>query len=395
MKVHLIFLLVLTASPALAQQSIKIAVANNAVLIPLTMNGRALNFLLDTGSERSVLDASVASSLELRVSGDTQISRNYQNRLAATVDAPNIDIGRLHVGEKMFVVLNLISLSRALGTKVDGVLGTDILRHLTFRLNYSKNVIVFGPLQRLGGLGKPLTLRRSGERYFLTLRIASLPTELLLDTGTNSTNLSWATWQRISRVWTSSSTIEGIAGASTAASSAFLMCAPSIELNDFALTNQPIRVQRAVHSGAFSENNFGGILGSDILRQFEITLDLGRNTIYLKRDTHFQSNPYRYVTVGLQFAPNDRGSYSVMSVWKNSPADSAGIRLGDHIIAINGTRSASLTTKEVSEQLHGPEGTPVNLIIERNGGVFAVSLKTHTLLCNEDGRSNSLRAARP
>lgn len=60
MKVRLRFLLVLTALPALARQPIKITVANNAVLIPLTMNGRALNFLLDTGSERSVLDSSVA-----------------------------------------------------------------------------------------------------------------------------------------------------------------------------------------------------------------------------------------------------------------------------------------------------------------------------------------------
>lgn len=117
MKVRLRFLLVLTGLPALARQPIKITVANNAVLIPLTMNGRALNFLLDTGSERSVLDSSVASALKLRDSSDTQITRNYQNWLAATVEAPSIESGRLHVAEKMFVVMNLISLSRALGTK--------------------------------------------------------------------------------------------------------------------------------------------------------------------------------------------------------------------------------------------------------------------------------------
>jgi carboxyl-terminal processing protease len=101
------------------------------------------------------------------------------------------------------------------------------------------------------------------------------------------------------------------------------------------------------------------------------------------------------VTVGIQFAKNAQQTFSVMSVWKDSPADKAGIRLGDRITAVNGDSSRAMTTDELSRKLHGPEGTGVNLILERNGDFSAVSLKTRPMLCQEPMRSNSLRAAKP
>jgi len=68
------------------------------------------------------------------------------------------------------------------------------------------------------------------------------------------------------------------------------------------------------------------ILGSDILQQFEITFDLRNNTIFLKPDTEFKRDPYRYVTGGIQIAKNDQGSFQIMSVWKDSPAARAGLQ---------------------------------------------------------------------
>ena len=45
------------------------------------------------------------------------------------------------------------------------------------------------------------------------------------------------------------------------------------------IKNQVIRVQPQVASGAFAMEPFEGILGSDVLRQFEVTFDL--------KQTHF------------------------------------------------------------------------------------------------------------
>jgi S1-C subfamily serine protease len=172
-----------------------------------------------------------------------------------------------------------------------------------------------------------------------------------------------------------------------------LVCVPSLWLGDIGITDQAVRIQRPVDSGAFSAESFGGTLGSEFLRQFEITFDLKHDVIFLKRDPRFKPDRYRYVTIGIQFARDEQGSYSVMSVWKNSPADHARIRLGDRIRAVNGESTSSMTTEQVSAELHGEEGTPVHLIIERDAGASAVTLRMRQLLCGPRSSPGPLRAS--
>lgn len=59
------------------------------------------------------------------------------------------------------------------------------------------------PLSQLGSVATPVQLRRSGNQFFVPVQIMSLPADLLLDTGTSSTNLSWA--PNGAKVWRNSS----------------------------------------------------------------------------------------------------------------------------------------------------------------------------------------------
>jgi hypothetical protein len=209
----------------------------------------------------------------------------------------------------------------------------------------------------------------------------SLHKELLLNTGTNSTNLSWRTWQQLSQRWAPASIIDGVVRAGVPTPPAFLICLPSVSIWDLAIADQVVRIQRPVESGAFSTEQFPGILGSEILREFEITFDLKPDRIFLKKDVHYRPEPFRYTTIGMQFAQNSQGDYSVMSVWKNSPADEAGTMTGDQIKTINGEAAAPMSTEQVSGRLHGASGTRVNLTIERDGEPSALTLRTRQLLC--------------
>jgi hypothetical protein len=204
----------------------------------------------------------------------------------------------------------------------------------------------------------------------------SLPAELLLDTGTNSTNLSWETWQQLSERWTPASIVDGVVRAGVPTPPAFLVCLPNLSVGNVTIVDPVVRIQRPVESGAFSTEQFAGILGSEVLREFEITFDLKHNRVVLKKDPDFRPDPLRYTTVGIQFARNNQGQYCVMSVWKKSPADEAGVSIGDQINTINGQAAASMSTEEVSRRLHREEGTRVNLTIERNGKSSALTLRT-------------------
>jgi S1-C subfamily serine protease len=147
------------------------------------------------------------------------------------------------------------------------------------------------------------------------------------------------------------------------------------------LTNQAVRAQTRSDAGAFSADDFRGILGSDILRQFEVTFDLKKDSVYLAPDVHYAIDPYRYTTLGIQIARNDQGMLQIMSVWNNSPAAKAGIQAGDLIRAINGQSIDSQPLEAVSSKLHAKEGTEVKLEIERNSTSSTIRVLTQTLLC--------------
>ena len=391
--VRLLTVVLISVSSTRARERVTVRLANNAILVPVRVNTRGLSFLLDTGSENSVIDEAVVSSLGLKTKSEVEIQKNYRPQATGVTEPANIGIGKLIFDGIGLTVVNLGSVSRALGVAVDGVLGNDVLQGFTFELNYSKQeLVVVQPPREIENARVAITLRRSANEFFIPLQIASVPVELLLDTGTNSTNLSWKTWQRLTAVWTPTRTIDRVVRAGFPTRPAFMACLPSVRLGNIALADQAVRVQRAIGSGAFSGDNFGGILGSDLLRQFEVTFDLKHDRIFLKRDVQFKPDPYRYVTVGIQFAPNEQGAYSVMSVWKDSSADDAGIRLGDRINAINGESTEALGTEQLSAKLHGQEGTVVNLIIERNGVSSAVTLRTREMLCGGKGSHDQIQS---
>jgi len=376
-----LFVLVLLTACASAQETLEVSVANNVVLVPVRVNERKLLFVLDTGSERSAIDAELVTPLALKIIGDVQILRNYRTQETSAAEAESLGIGK-HIFERpLLTVINTEAPSRALGTKVDGILGNDILGEFSFKLNHSERELVLAPLPQLGSLAAPVQLRRSGNQFFVPVQTMSLPTELLLDTGTNLTNLSWGTWQQLSQRWTPASIVDGVVRAGVPTPPAFLVCLPSVSIGSLAIADQVVRIQRPVESGAFSTEQFSGILGSEVLREFEITFDLKHDRIFLKKDSHYRLDPFRYTTIGIQFAQNNQGEYSVMSVWKNSPADEAGIKIGDQIKMINGEAAAPMSAEQVSGRLHGAEGTRVNLTVERDGKPSALTLRTRQLLC--------------
>jgi len=383
--------LFLSASAATAQQKLTVQVVNNVVLVPVRVNDRDLSFLLDTGSERSVVDSSIAQEMHLSPSGNVDLLKDYRVQEGTVVTVNGMSLGTQAFKQQTLAVIELAPVSRALGVSVEGVLGSDMLQRITFSLNYSKQELVIGPLGGEKKLGQVIHLRRSGNDFFVPTHMMSVPVELLLDTGTNSTNLSWNTWHKLVAKWTPTSIVGGVMRAGAATPPAFLVCLPSLSLEDTVLNDQAVRVQPKIGSGVFSEPTFGGILGSEVLRQFEVAFDLPHNRIFVKKDPGYRVDPYRYTTVGIQFAHSGDG-YGVVSVWENSPADRAGIKIEDRLIAINGQPTSSMSPEQLSARLHGEAGTPVNLIVERNGSMQAVTLHIRQLLC--EPRNPALRAAK-
>jgi Aspartyl protease len=107
-----------------------------------------LNFLVDTGAYPSVVDQKIARNLGLvEQPGRVNLSTtSVQTRL---VVLPSLLLGPVHAEALPVLTEDLSFLQKALGHKVDAIVGLDVLRKSSFSINYRTNEILFGPVEKM------------------------------------------------------------------------------------------------------------------------------------------------------------------------------------------------------------------------------------------------------
>jgi hypothetical protein len=305
-----------------------------------------------------------------------------------SVIAKEVRIGPQRWYDIPLVCQDLSQLSLVEGTPISGVLGTDLLATMKVSLSYPSGraqVVTSVPEH-----SSMLTLRRVQGRYFVPVTIGPLTLEMLLDTGTNMTALSSSVWEALPSWWKPAHVLEGIKSSAIPTASV-VTCVPTLRLgeiaaNEIELRDHPVRIIMPSSSGIFATAAFVGLLGGDALEGFDVTLDLQHASMHLTRDEAFRPDLYEFVTVGIQFFKSDPEAFSVLAVWKDSPAEAAGALVGDRILSVKGHASRDLDLQTFADQLHGPAGTPIVVEIKRAERRMALSMKTRDLVCHPDPR---------
>jgi membrane-associated protease RseP (regulator of RpoE activity) len=78
--------------------------------------------------------------------------------------------------------------------------------------------------------------------------------------------------------------------------------------------------------------------------------------------------------LGISIWPGSNGA-KIAGVMPSSPADEAGLQAGDLIVSVNGTELATVNPEEQTSYLRGKAGTPISLVVNRNGNLLSVSAK--------------------
>lgn len=110
----------------------------------------------------------------------------------------------------------------------------------------------------------------------------------------------------------------------------------------------------------------------------------------------YEEQQSQFYGIGVTILQHRDGVY-VQSVVPNTPADKAGVRYGDKFISVDGKDTKDWSSSEVSRNVRGERGTPVNIKFERagetqpvemtiiRGGVPLPSIRNHFLLENSVG----------
>ena len=138
----LVFLL-LAPLPALAQRrivTVPFRSVDSFILIDAKIDGTPLRLLMDTGANKTILNAKSFCKTEMNVTRPVNRGAGIVgNALRLRVD---LEIAHEFMFSQRVSVMNLEELSRRFGIQFDGLLGQDILNQFrSVRIDYKRSVI--------------------------------------------------------------------------------------------------------------------------------------------------------------------------------------------------------------------------------------------------------------
>ena len=272
--------------------------------------GRTLLLLLDTGASHTVIDPeSVYRVSGRRVAGDTRI------RLRDAAAGP-LRVNRLTARARQ-----LDHISLALGRPIDGILGYDTFQDLLLTLDYPRRQVRVGKGRLPRPNGKDVFELEGRGRPFLPVQVEGRRERVLIDSGASSlldlnAAPSW-TWIQRPRPVGARMQIRGVTVRSAGRLSSDVLFGPAI-------------VERPI----VELTDGTQLVGSDLLRHFELTFEWTRRI----RIRQAEPGPIESATplgIGVGFEPGPEG-LEVLQVFAGSPAEGAGVLVGDLVTAIDG-----------------------------------------------------------
>ncbi|MEO6916370.1 MAG: aspartyl protease family protein, partial [Chitinophagaceae bacterium] len=119
----------------------------------------------------------------------------------------------------------------------------------------------------------------------------------------------------------------------------------------------------------------GGLIGNDLLRRFNIILNYEKRDIHIIPNSHYR-DPFDYAYTGLGFYFSD-GEIRVTDIMQGSPAEKAGFKVDDIIMAIDNNFSGNV---QIYKNLLQNQGARLRILIMREGLPVMVNMKVRSIL---------------
>jgi hypothetical protein len=341
----------------------------------------SLNFILDTGSGGISLDSLTVLTYNLpTVPSDRTIRgiagvRNVKFSNNNTLHLPGLQVDSLN-----FHINDYEILSSVYGEHVDGIIGYSFFARYIVKINYdSSRISVYsqGSIKypKGGHLLRPLLvnlpiqsakLRDTGPettaRFYFDIGAGLC---LLLSSDFVADSLKFGPKKRMRNTQA-----EGVGG------KAYMKVTT---IREFRLG--PYRFRRVpvyIFDDDYNVTSYpylGGLIGNDLLRRFNLIINYQRRDIYLTPNKHFRE-PFDYAYTGFSFYDLN-GIIVISDVMEGSPAEKAGLKVDDIIVAINTNFSNNVQSYKNMLQ---NTGETFRVLVNRNGELKMLNLKVKSIL---------------
>ncbi len=393
---------------------------NNLIIIPVEINGVELSFLLDTGVSKPIIFnfLNISDTLKLIDSETIYLSGLGDGNSVKAIKSKNniFKIGdALKINQDVYEIFDSnLNFAPRLGVPVHGIIGFDVFKDLVVEINYTgKYIRLTNPDKykyRKCKKCEILHLEFYNNKPYINALVSvnknNLPVKLLIDSG--GSDALWLFEDDSLGIELTHPFFEdflgyGLNGSVYGKRSTI----DALILKSFVLENANVAYPDNTSIIAAKTNkDRNGTLAGNILKRFNVIIDYKNAKITLKKNSYFKEK-FSYNKSGIELAhdgvrlvkekdngasnsklgivENDKASnririvldtkykltlkpaYSVVELRLDSPAYTAGIKIGDIVLSINGKESHEYTLQQIIHMFYDEDGKQIKLVIDRAG----------------------------
>ncbi len=370
--------------PAGTAAVVPISVEGGEVIVDVSIDGRGpFPMMFDTGGH-NVVTPETAAAVGLEVTGGAKGRGSGETDLsAAFARARQLRVGKAELLDQPLLVFPLPRFFTDRGNRppLAGFVGYELLTAFAVRLDYEGRTLTLTPLHdfRPEGAGERMPFDFADTSPTVPAAVDRIPGKFVIDTGSTGALALHRRFVEVHGLAARHPAALRVKGAG--ADGLFETIVTRFDRFEIAGADieRPATQFPAGGRSGLPWTDVDGSVGYEILRQFVVTFDYGRRELWLERSPAFGAKT-TLGRSGFQAVKLDSPEFRVVTVLPNTPADAAGIAVGDVITEIDGVSSAAIGQAEFGELMRRPDGTPVHLNVIRNGNPRPVALTLKELL---------------
>jgi len=339
------------------------------MLVDVSIDGRApMPFILDTGGH-AILTADAAKQMGFKTQGAGVSGGSGSGTMSTSyTKVHDTALGNAHVRDLTYSVLPypFSFYERGKQQPIAGILGLEMFERFAITFDNDKQQLHLKPYD-MGDApsavaGNVVPLRFTDDMPLVQAQLDGHSGMFGIDTGNAGYTLTfpqWATRNGIAARYEAGLPIPtgGVGGLFTA----HVAHAKELVLGTQRLDSLTAMLTRT-DAGATGNPSEAGNIGQDVLARFNVHFDYRRQQMVLL--PRHPAPVWHYGMAGFRAekSKDHPDRYNVIAVMPGSPAEQAGLKKGDAIMAANGTSSADLSFAGLREMsMHLPDGTPLSL----------------------------------
>lgn len=332
----------------------------NQIRFVMSLEGRPVSAILDTGVSYSVLARRYAEANRLHVRGQAKADVIGGSVSVGWVKTRALAIGGLRREGGGLAVADLPAAATGSATAVDLLVGRDLTADYALDIDYAQRRFRFLRSGRVpfAGTSSPLTIAPDRLVYVSSVVLGGAELRpMVVDTGDGSaitlSTAGWATARMPSRATTTTVSF-GLAGPVVSE----VAIVPQLVVGRTIARNVEVRVEA---SGGFSDAiGVAGRIGSGFLQNYRVLLDPTAGQMLLSANAGADQPPLRSTSGLLLSVADDR--LKVLHVMRGGPAAAAGWRDGDLICRVDGEAiTPAYPTSPLARWSAGTPGRSVTL----------------------------------